>query len=87
MCNLNNPLSQLKPQMYDISTRLMLCRCAVTYIFQVLKAFPETLRADICLHINWRLIQRNSAFKYASPGERRVPPPDLPHLPHLRQEH
>lgn len=34
----------------------------------VLKGFPECLQADICLHLNRKLLTTNKAFSGASPG-------------------
>ena len=36
---------------------------------QVLKNFPETLQADICLYLNDKLLSECSAFRSASPGQ------------------
>ena len=38
----------------------------------VLKAFPDCLQADVCLHLNRNLLMNNNAFKHASPGCLRV---------------
>ena len=40
----------------------------INYIHQVLRNFPEGLQADICLHLNRKLLESNKAFTESSPG-------------------
>jgi len=37
---------------------------------QVLKNFPDTLQADVCLYLNDKLLSECVAFRSASPGHR-----------------